>query len=241
MRIAYFDCFSGISGDMTLGALLSCGIDESNFRTELSKLNLPGWELRIEPTSQNGIGGTDVTVIVTEEQGHGRHLHHIKEMLNAGDIATPVVDRAIEVFTRLAQAEAHIHQTTIENIHFHEVGAIDAIIDIVGACIALDMLHVDKVACSPLPYGRGFVECMHGTIPLPAPATLELLKGVPMIYVEEEGEFVTPTGAAIITTLTSNFGAMPTMSIEVTGYGSGKKRFGPKPNLLRVVIGQETA
>lgn len=238
MRVAYFDCFSGVSGDMTLGALLACGVEEAYLRSELEKLRLPGWKLEIAPTSQNGIGATDVTVTLTEEQGHGRHLYHIEEILTASDLSDDIRKKAYAVFERLADAEAKIHQTTPDRIHFHEVGAVDAIVDIVGACIALDRLGIEQVYASPLPMGRGFIECMHGVIPLPAPATLELLRGVPVYPVDVEGELVTPTGAAILKTLATGFGPMPTLTIEASGYGSGKKRFGERPNLLRVLLGE---
>lgn len=238
MRVAYFDTFSGISGDMTLGALLACGGDEAHLRRELSKLKITGWKLDIASTSKNGIGATDVTVSLTEPQGHGRHLHHIEEILTASDIAPSVKERALKIFTRLAEAEAKIHQTTVERIHFHEVGAVDAIVDIVGSCVLLDQLGVEAVYCSPLPMSHGFVECAHGTIPLPAPAVLELLQDVPVYSVDVEGELVTPTGAALMKTLASGFGPMPAMRISTSGYGAGKKEFGNRPNLLRVVIGE---
>ena len=226
MRIAYFDCFSGVSGDMTLGALLACGVETEWLQEALQRLNLPGWRLEVAPTSQNGIGATDVTVAITEEQGHGRHLHHIEEILSTSDIDPAIQAKALAVFTQLADAEAKIHQTTPDRIHFHEVGAVDAIVDIVGSCLLLEKLGVERVYSSALPMGRGFVECMHGTIPLPAPATVELLRGVPVVPVDIEGELVTPSGAAILRTLADGFGPMPPMTIRVAGYGSGKKRFG---------------
>jgi pyridinium-3,5-bisthiocarboxylic acid mononucleotide nickel chelatase len=223
---------------MTLGALLACGGSEELLRAELAKLKITGWRLDIAPTSKNGIGATDVTVTLTEPQGHGRHLHHIAEILDESDIATSIRERALRVFQRLAEAEAKIHQTTVERIHFHEVGAVDAIVDIVGSCVLLDELGVEHVICAPLPMGRGFVECAHGTIPLPAPAVLELLQGVPVYSADIEGELVTPTGAALMKTLAAGFGPMPAMRISASGYGSGKKDFGNRPNLLRVVIGE---
>ncbi len=237
MKIAYFDCFSGISGDMTLGALLACGVETEWLRAELQRLNLPGWRLDVEPTSRNGIGATDVTVAITEEQGHGRHLHHIEEILAKSVISPAIQAKALAVFIKLADAEARIHQTTPDRIHFHEVGAVDAIVDIVGSCLLLEKLGVERVVSSPLPMGRGFVECMHGTIPIPAPATLEMLQGVPVYSVDVEGELVTPTGAAILKTLAAGFGPMPAMTVRASGYGAGKKQFGNRPNLLRVILG----
>ncbi len=238
---AWFDCFSGVSGDMTLGALLAAGGDEAFLRSELQKLNVSGFELNVQFTSINGIGATDVDVILKEVQGHGRHLHHIAEILDGSSLSTSVRSRALNVFTLLANAEAKVHQTTVERIHFHEVGAVDAIVDIVGACVLLDYLGVDRVVCSPLPMGHGFIDCAHGTIPLPAPAVMEVLQGTPVYNVDVEGELVTPTGAAIVKTLATSFGPMPSMKVNAVGYGSGKKRFGNRPNLLRIVIGDEVA
>lgn len=238
MRIAYFDCFSGVSGDMTLGALLACGIDADELCTELARLKLPGWKLEVQTTSVNGIGATDVTILLTEPQGHGRHLSDIARILEASDLADSVRGKALTVFQRLADAEAKIHQTTPDRIHFHEVGAVDAIVDIVGTCVALERLGVEAVYCSPLPMGRGFVQCAHGTIPLPAPAVLELLRGYPIYDANIEGELVTPTGAALMRTLAKTFGAMPAMTIHTVGYGAGKQRFPDRPNVLRVVLGE---
>lgn len=238
MKIAYFDCFSGVSGDMTLGALLACGIDADDLRAELARLKLPGWKLEVQTTSVNGIGATDVTVALTEPQGHGRHLSDIARILEASDLADSVRGKALTVFQRLAEAEAKIHQTTPDRIHFHEVGAVDAIVDIVGACVALERLGVEAAYCSPLPMGRGFVQCAHGAIPLPAPAVLELLRGYPVYDANIEGELVTPTGAALMSTLAETFGAMPTMTLHTIGYGAGKQRFPDRPNVLRVVLGE---
>jgi uncharacterized protein (TIGR00299 family) protein len=243
MRIAYFDCFSGVSGDMTLGALLACGaelgVSAEDCRADLARLNLPGWELDVQTVSRSGIGAQSVTVRQTiQDQGHGRHLSDIRAILEASDLPETVRGKALRVFSRLADAEAKIHQTTPDKIHFHEVGAIDAIVDIVGACLLLERLGIGQIHCSPLPMGHGFVECQHGTIPLPAPATLELLRGFPVYSAGVAGELVTPTGAALMTTL-AQFGPMPTMTVAAAGYGAGKKDFGNRPNLLRVIIGEE--
>ncbi len=237
MRTAYFDCFSGISGDMTLGALIACGADVGAIRAELAKLHLDGWDLTAEPTERNGIGAVDVTVTQVAELGHGRHLHHIEEILQASELSDNIRSKALAVFQKLAVAEAKVHQTTVERIHFHEVGAIDAIVDIVGACIALELLGIGRIVCSPLPMSHGFVECMHGTIPIPAPAVLEMLAGVPVYSVDIVGELVTPTGAALMVALAAEFGPAPAMTVGPVGYGAGKKSFGNRPNLLRVIVG----
>ena len=237
MRIAYFDCFSGVSGDMTLGALIACGVSVDDLKADLARLNLPGWELKADSVSRNGIGAIDVTVSLTQKQGHGRHLHHIEEILNAADIPADVRAKARDVFRRLAVAEAKVHQTTVESIHFHEVGAVDAIVDIVGSCFALERLGVERIVCAPLALGHGFVNCAHGMIPLPAPAVVELTTGYPVRSVDVEGETVTPTGAALMTTLAAEFGLIPAMTVRAVGYGAGKSDFGDRPNLLRVVIG----
>jgi uncharacterized protein (TIGR00299 family) protein len=240
MRTAYFDCFSGISGDMTLGALIACGVDPTALKTALMGLNVPGWDLTAADVSRNGIGAIDVTVVGAEEdQGHGRHLSDIEEILNSSQLSERVRTQAMAIFTRLAEAEARIHQTTVDRIHFHEVGAVDAIVDIVGACIGLEMLEIDRITCSAIPISHGFTECMHGVIPIPAPATMELLKGIPTYPVDVRGEIVTPTGAAIVSTLAEGFGRPPAMTISITGYGAGKKEFGDTPNLLRLTIGEE--
>jgi uncharacterized protein (TIGR00299 family) protein len=243
MKIAYFDCFSGISGDMTLGALLACdGVNHSEFRTKLAGLNISGYELIIQRVKREGITATDVDVKLLDlGQGHGRHLSHIAAILESSDLPTIVKVNALTIFTRLADAEAKIHGTSREEIHFHEVGAVDAIVDIVGACILLEMLGVNQVAVSSIPCGYGTISCQHGIMPIPAPATLELLKGFPVHSLDIKGELVTPTGAAIVTTLgdPNQAGEMPAMRILTSGFGSGKKQFLPDmPNLLRVVIGE---
>jgi hypothetical protein len=243
MRVAYFDCFSGISGDMTLGALLHAGVDEAGWRAELAKLNVPGYEVRIEPVVKEGISAIDVDVVLQEaDQGHGRHLADIQEILDRSGLSETVRSRAIGAFTRLARAEARIHGMTPETIHFHEVGAVDAIVDIIGACIALDLLGVEKVYVSSLPFNRGWVECAHGTIPVPAPATLELLVGFPLRPDNRPKELITPTGAALMAefaerTPEGEIAAAPPFVLRSIGYGAGK-RDSWIPNLLRVLIGE---
>ncbi len=242
MKIAYFDCFSGISGDMTLGALLDCGADEARFREQIASLQVPGYALTVRKVTRQGITATDVDVRLAEaEQGHGRHLADIAAILKSSGLSSRVQQKALAVFTRLADAEAEIHGTSREEIHFHEVGAVDAIVDIVGACVLLDMLDVDCVAVSSLPCGYGTITCRHGIMPVPAPATLKLLSGFPVHAVNIKGEVVTPTGAALVTTLADpkDAGHMPAMRVLFSGFGAGKKQFVPDmPNLLRVVIGE---
>ncbi len=238
MRIAYFDCFCGLSGDMTLGALIACGVEEEYLRQQLARLKLPGWSLQTQPVSVNGIGATDVTITQTEPQSAHRHLSDIAAILDNSDLSDGVRTKALAIFRRLAEAEARVHQTTPDRVHFHEVGALDAIVDVVGTCIALERLGVEAVHCAPLPMSRGTVRCEHGVMPVPVPAVLELAKGLPVYSVDIEGEIVTPTGAAIVATLAEQFGPMPTMTLRTAGYGAGKKRFRNRPNLLRVILGE---
>ena len=244
MKVAYFDCFSGVSGDMTLGALLACGADEAEFRRQMAGLHVPGYDLRIERVVRQGITATDVDVVLREqEQGHGRHLSDIEALLHSSTLPGTVRKNALAVFTRLADSEAKIHGTTREEIHFHEVGAVDAIVDIVGSCLLLEMLSIEQVALSSLPCGTGTITCAHGVMPVPAPATLELLSGFPVHSVDVRGELVTPTGAALLTTLADAkiAGKMPAMRVLSSGFGAGKKQFKTEmPNLLRVVIGETT-
>ena len=239
MRIAYFDCFAGISGDMTLGALLDAGADEARLRDELSKLTGIHFDLEITKVVKQGIEATNVHVITGHERHH-RRLNDITEVINSSALSDTIKARAINVFRVLAEAEGTVHGTGPEEVHFHEVGAVDAIVDIVGASILMDLLGVEKVYASPLPMGHGFVEAAHGRIPLPAPATVEILRGVPVYDAKIEGELVTPTGAAIVRTLASEFGDMPSMKVESVGYGAGKSDF-PFPNTLRVFVGEMEA
>ena len=241
MKIAHFDCFSGASGDMTLGALLDCGVDEGEFRRRLSALKLPGFRLTIKKVVREGITATDVDVeLLSGDHGHGRHLSDIAELLAQSDLSSYVTGKALDVFTRLADSEAKIHGTSREQIHFHEVGAVDAIVDIVGSLILLEILGVQRASTSSIPCGTGTIVCQHGIMPVPAPATLELLRGFPVHSVDIVGELVTPTGAALITTLCDpvSAGRMPAMRISASGFGAGKKQFkADMPNLLRIVIG----
>lgn len=239
MRIAYFDCFSGASGDMILGACLNAGLDLEELRRELAGLSVSGYDLKAEVVRKQGFAATqfDVQIDATVDKPH-RHLKHIREILDGSDLPQLVKNRALAIFMRLAQAEAEVHGTTIEKVHFHEVGAIDAIVDIVGACVALERLGIKKIYCSPIPTGSGTLECEHGIMPVPAPATAALLKGVPLAVCDEPGEMTTPTGAAILTTLAAGYGPMPPMTIERIGVGAGRREGKTRPNILRVLIGE---
>lgn len=222
---------------MLLGSLLHAGLDETHLRNELSKLKLSGLELSISPTKSQSIAAVSVTVNSSVNQ-ELRTLTDIITLLQASDLEDEVIKRSITVFQLLAEAEAKVHGTSKEKIHFHEVGAIDTIVDIVGAVIGLNYLKVDKLFCSSLPMGRGFVDCAHGRLPLPAPAVCILLDKVPTFGVEIDKELVTPTGAALVKALTHSFGPQPAMSIVATGYGAGNHELpNRQPNLLRLILG----
>jgi uncharacterized protein (TIGR00299 family) protein len=236
MKTAYFDCFSGISGDMILAALIDAGLSVEQLRQELAKLPVAGWELKTSRVTRGGIAASRVEVFVTEDQPP-RHLDHILEILSASGLDAGIVKMAGQVFTRLALAEARVHDVELSEVHFHEVGAVDAIVDVVAALVGLRLLGVVRVLASPLSLGTGAITCRHGVLPVPAPATLELLKGVPVSRSEIPSELVTPTGAAIITTLTERFGSSPPLRLEAVGYGAGHRDLEEMPNLLRVLIG----
>ncbi len=238
--IAYFDCFSGISGDMILGALVDSGLPLLSLQKELARLKVSGYELSAEKTERHAISGTKVEVTLTSEQSP-RHLGDILEIIRESTLSDIIKGKATKIFHRLAEAEARVHDTSPETVHFHEVGATDAVVDVLGAVIGLDLLHVDEVYASAPRLGSGFVRSEHGNIPVPAPATVELLKDVPTIRTGIQSELVTPTGAAIITTLATSFVEVPTFRTQAIGYGAGSRRLREIPNLLRVEIGQRHA
>jgi uncharacterized protein (TIGR00299 family) protein len=237
--IAYLDCFSGISGDMMLGALVDVGLAMADLREDLSRLPLSGYEIRAEEVSKGGIVGTQV-VVKAEGNRERRGLFDIIEIIGKSDLPAEVTGPARRAFERLAKAEARVHGHSVEEVHFHEVGAVDAIIDIVGAFCGLHRLGIEAVHASPLPLGGGWVDSTHGKLPVPAPATVELLRGVPSYGGPIEEELVTPTGAAILTTACREFGAMPPMTIKSIGWGAGSKDM-PHPNLLRMFLGEAAA
>ena len=237
MKVAYFDCFSGISGDMTLGALLDAGCELQHLRSELQGLQVPGWELSAEKVWKNGMAATYARVKTEDTQKH-RSLGSILEILEKSRLAVPVRDRASAIFRKLGEAEARVHDVPLEKIHFHEVGAVDAIVDIVGACVGFHALGIEKFACSPLNVGSGTVKMAHGTLPVPAPATANLLQGKPTYSNGVQRELVTPTGAAIVATLCDSFGPQPAMSVSAIGYGAGTADLEGQPNVLRIMIGE---
>src|SRR5277367_894196 len=237
MKLAYFDCFSGISGDMTLGALVDAGCAVEHLRSELRGLQVPGWELTAEKVWKNGMAATYVKV-VTEDQSKHRSLSAILEILEKSQLAPGVRERAAAIFRKLGEAEARVHDVPLEKIHFHEVGAMDAIVDIVGACVGFHALGVGKFACSALNVGGGTVKMAHGVLPVPAPATANLLQGKPTYSNGVQRELVTPTGAAIVATLCDSFGPQPPMTVSAIGYGAGTADLEGQPNVLRIMIGE---
>ncbi|MBM9536785.1 nickel pincer cofactor biosynthesis protein LarC [Desulfobulbus alkaliphilus] len=242
MSTAYLDCFSGVSGDMLLGVLLDAGMPERSLREVLASLPLQGYTLTVKNQTIQGFAATRVTVTCEHHgQGHHRHRHleDINTILDQSGLPSRIRDKAFAVFNRLAAAEAAVHGTTIDRIHFHEVGAVDAIIDIVGTVAGFDYLHIDRLICSPLPMPRGWIQCAHGDIPLPGPAVCRLLAGVPVYGENLDQELVTPTGAALVCELAAGFGSMPPMRLARTGYGAGSmERRDGRPNLLRLLLGQ---
>jgi uncharacterized protein (TIGR00299 family) protein len=235
-RIAYFDCFSGASGDMLLGALLDSGLSLEELTADLDRLGVGGYELRLTRQVRHGISGSKFDVLDKGEERPARHLSRVREIIGNSGLPEPVITSAIRVFERLAEVEANIHGTTIEEIHFHEVGAVDALVDIVGFCCGIHRLGIEELYASPLPLGSGSVRTEHGLLPVPAPATLALLAsvGAPTLPSGAQGEMVTPTGAALLTTL-ARF-ERPAIKVQQVGYGFGTKEF-PWANLLRVWIG----
>ena len=237
MPIAFFDPFSGASGDMTLGALIDAGLDVDDLREELDHLGLPGYELRAEPFEQHGINGTRVRVELTREDHHHRHWSDIRAMIESSTLREGTKRRALHIFQGLAEAEARVHNMSVDDVHFHEVGAVDSIVDIVGAAAGLELLGIENVYSGTLRDGTGFVRAAHGVLPVPAPATAELIamSGAPLKQREVDAEMLTPTGAAILTRL-ARF-ERPEMSTSSIGYGFGSKEF-DWPNALRVWIGE---
>jgi len=238
VRVAYLDCFSGISGDMTLGALVDAGVPLDVVREAVAALELDGWDLALDPDGRDfRIGGTRVLVHASEDGGVHRTFRDIRGMIEAADLPAGVAERSIAVFAALAEAEGKVHGRPPDEVHFHEVGAVDSIVDIVGSVAGLAHLGIDRLVCSPLPLGGGTVHCRHGEIPIPAPATVELLRGLPTVPGHEQRELVTPTGAALARTLADDFGPPPPMVLQAVGYGLGSARGEGLPNALRLLLG----
>jgi len=254
MKTAYLDCFSGLSGDMFLGSLLDAGFPLEQLKQCLQTLPFHGYELEVRRETRNQISGTRFMVHLDEahqeKTGHKKHGHQnnrhenrglkaIREVIDQGDLTDSVKKKSMTIFESLAQVEGHIHNLPPDQVHFHEVGAVDSIIDIVGTVYALEALGIKRLLVSPLPLGSGFVKTAHGRIPVPAPATLALLKGVPVLNSGVQQEMVTPTGAALATGLAAAFGPMPPMVVQNVGYGVGSRELPDRPNLLRIIIGHE--
>lgn len=257
MAIAYFDCFSGISGDMILGALVDAGMDFDELTDELKKLPLDGYRLTRNKVTRQHISGTKFDVIVQtasgrevvegpgedlpcHEHGDARHLAELISIIKDSALDHAIKQQAIRIFEQLATAESKVHGISKQEVHLHEVSGVDAIVDIVGACIGLELLDIKAVYTSALPVGRGFINCDHGLMPVPAPGALELMRGIPVYHTEIEGELVTPTGAAFLKATADTHGVMPKMVIRKIGYGAGTKDIPGHPNMLRVYIGDSS-
>lgn len=278
MKTLYFDCFSGISGDMTIGALIDLGADIQLLESELKKLNIQEeYQLKWEKVVKNGISATKFDVILTENENgveqihhheehhhehehqhghqqeeyhhqhlhqHAQHHHHhhhrhysdIVALIKNAAFNENVQSMALAVFEKIGRAEAKIHHIPFEKVHFHEVGAVDSIVDIVGTCILLDQLQITKIVSSAVPVGNGYIKIAHGIYPVPAPATLEILKGLPIKATAIEGELTTPTCAGILSALSEEFGPIPSFHVDSIGYGAGTKDFPEHPNVLRVIL-----
>jgi uncharacterized protein (TIGR00299 family) protein len=237
MKQAYLDCSSGISGDMFLATLIDAGAPVDQLFAELKKIPLGFYEFKRTRTVRGGLVGTRVEIRVPGEQPH-RKLADIQNLLENASLPEKVAARALRVFNRLAEVEGRLHNMLPGEVHFHEVGAVDAILDIVGTCVGLELLEISDFVCSPLNVGSGRVDAAHGTLPVPAPATAELLKDIPVYASKVEGEMVTPTGAALVSTLASAFGPLPPMKVARIGYGAGEKDFAGHPNIARIFVGE---
>ena len=237
-RTAWIHCFSGVAGDMVLGSLLDAGAEVDAVRAIVARLPVDGWTLGTEPVLRGGIAATRAVVATPGEGHHHRTWRDVRELLASAGLPPRVHDRAHAAFAALAAAEAALHRTSADDVHFHEVGALDAIVDVVGTCAALEVLGIDDVVVSPVATGHGTVAAAHGQLPVPAPATLRLLEGVPVVGLDVDVELATPTGAALVRTLASSFGPLPAMTITASGYGAGGRELEGRPNVVQVVVGE---
>ena len=237
MKTLYFDCFAGASGNMILAALVGLGIDKTALFDQLHRLNISDFDIEFSAVDRSGISAVYADVKIPHEHVH-RHLSDIKKIINESSLSEIVKERAVSIFTRLAKAEAKIHGIEVEKVHFHEVGAMDAIVDVVGACIGFELLGIENFACSKIHVGSGFAQMAHGRFPIPPPAVAELLMNAPIYSTDIEGELITPTGAAIISTVCDNYGTIPELEVERTGYGAGTREYQDFPNALRLILGE---
>jgi len=238
MKIAYFDCFAGISGDMILGAFIDLGVPAEFVEENIRKIPLEPFRLEINTAARMGIHGRQVKVVVEDRDKHVRNYQDIRSLIENSRLPDTVKDLSLRIFGRLAEVEASIHNCPKESVHFHEIGGVDAVVDVVGAALCVERLGINEAFASEIPVGKGFVNCLHGILPVPTPASLGLLAGVPVYGTGVSHELVTPTGAAILTSLAGDFGHMPNMLVKQVGYGVGERDLKEMPNLLRVVLGE---
>jgi len=238
MRVAYVDCFSGASGDMLLGACVDSGVPLAELRAALASVPVSGYGLRGHTVSRGGITATQVHVDLTDEHQPHRHLHHILDIVGQSTLSERVKEQSSGVFRALAEAEATVHGSAVESVRFHEVGAVDAIVDVVGTAVCLERLGVEQLYCSPLTVGTGWVEAAHGRLPVPVPATTALIRGRPVRQIDTGCELLTPTGAALLVTLARRFGPLPEMKVTSVGYGAGSRDLSQHPNLVRLLVGE---
>lgn len=240
MKILYFDCCGGISGNMILGALLDLGIPVSKLTKELKKINILGWKLHKENVMRNGINTTRIDFSIHPKgKTHVRHLNEIMKIINKSRLKTNIKEKVCDIFHLIGKTESKIHKQHLNTIHLHELGGEDTILDVAGTLILLDILKIEKIYCSEIPLGQGKIQCMHGLLPLPAPATSLLLKGLPVYGTKIRKEVVTPTGAAIISYLSDSFGPLPKIKIKKIGYGSGNYEIKNRLSFLRVFLGEK--
>jgi len=237
MKTIYFDCFAGASGDMILGAMVAAGVNPDLLAQQLKLLNVEGFNVQFKQVTRAGLAATYAVVETAHEHKH-RHLSDILKIIDNSALSAGVKKRASQIFTRLAEAEARVHNEPIEKVHFHEVGALDAIVDVIGAAICFELLGIERFISSPIHVGSGFVQMEHGQFPVPPPAVAELLKGVPFYSTEIKGELLTPTGGAIITTVSDGYGPMPNIESSTVAYGAGTREYDNFPNVLRVFVGE---